>query len=245
MCPALLCCTAHTDRSSDNDGIRRIANTDTGSLVRRAFLFSSMLAGAQLLHAQAYAPMGFKRIPTQFIAALGDPTASSGSNANEWGIWRVDPGPRGVWLAKYSSVLAKKEGVSPAGWKFDRKDWWLEEHGLIMESPSFPLTAGRYLVTGGRTTTAVLTVDKPKDGKQQQRSWSLDNGAKLYDVTHLPCRAARYKPSSSGNGSPLNAKLSDFPVSPGAEMPKVEGCDKQDYAVLFVIGVEDSSNKEL
>ena len=94
------------------------------------------------------------------------------------------------------------------------------------------IAAGRYLVTGGRETTAVLTVTR--DGPTTQ--WALDGGARLYDVTHLPCRAARYKPAP--NGSPLTARRSDFPVSPGAVMPAVEGCDKQDYAVLFVIGVE-------
>ena len=41
------------------------------------------------------------------------------------------------------------------------------------------------------------------------------------------------------NGSPLTANQSDFPVTPGAEMPKVDGCNKLDYAVLFVIGKED------
>eukprot|EP00957_Ditylum_brightwellii_P047231 3587471-Ditylum_brightwellii.AAC.1 len=103
-----------------------------------------------------------------------------------------------------------------------------------MEKPKFSLPAGRYLVTGGRLVTTVLTVEPPEVGDTQQR-WKLDNG-KLYDITHLPCRSARYKPNE-GNGSPLTARTGDFPVKPGAEMPPVDGCDKQDYAVLFVIGV--------
>lgn len=108
----------------------------------------------------------------------------------------------------------------------------VEEHGLIMESPKFPLEAGKYLVTGGRLVTTVLTIEK--DGK-----WKLDNGS-LYDVTHLPCRSARYTPAKNGSnaGSPLTANQKDFPVSPGAEMPAVNGCDKVDYSVLFVIGKE-------
>ena len=57
--------------------------------------------------------------------------------------------------------------------------------------------------------------------------------AKLYDVTHLPCRAARYT-----GGSPASARQSDFPVTPGAAMPPVSGTKKQDYAVLFIVGVE-------
>jgi hypothetical protein len=96
-----------------------------------------------------------------------------------------------------------------------------------MESPSFPLPLGRYLVTGGRSTITGLTVDG--DG-----SWKLDEGT-LYDVTHLPCRSARYTPTLA-SASPTNARLSDFPVSPGAVMPSIPGYSQQDYAVLFVIG---------
>ena len=118
------------------------------------------------------------------------------------------------------------------GWKFDKNDWWLEEHGLIMEAPTFPLSPGRYLVTGGRLITTILTIGT--DGK----SWTLDKGS-LYDVTHLPCRSARYTPGNTNVvGSPLTARQRDFPVTPGAEMPSVDGCNKVDYAVLFVIGKE-------
>jgi hypothetical protein len=44
-----------------------------------------------------------------------------------------------------------------------------------------------------------------------------------------------------GSRSPPNAKLTAFPIAPGGAMPPVEGCTKQDYAVLIVIGmgVED------
>ena len=62
-------------------------------------------------------------------------------------------------------------------------DWWMEENGLLMESPDFPLPEGQYLVTGGRETQAVLKVSGD--------SWSLSHEAKLSDVTHLPCRSAR------------------------------------------------------
>lgn len=86
------------------------------------------------------------------------------------------------------------------------------------------MPAGKYVVTGDREVTTVLTVDA--DG-----GWKLDQGS-LYDVTHLPCRAARYK-----GGTPANADLGDFPVRPGAEMPEIAGSSKQDYAVIFVQGV--------
>ena len=172
----------------------------------------------------------FVQLPNiQFIAALGDPAASSGSGAKDWGIWTIDPGPRGVRLENYKALEANG-GKARAGWSFDRNDWWLEEHGLIMEKPDFPVKAGRYMVTGGRETTAVLTI--AEDGQ-----WTLDGGAKLYDVTHLPCRAARYKPQKDG-ASPANANPRDFPVTPGAVMPGVEGMTKQDYAVVFVTAIE-------
>lgn len=204
-------------------------------LARRAFLASSVLALGQLYYAQAYAPSDFKRIPTQFIAALGDPNSKSGTNARDWGLWTVDPGPRGVFLDKYQSQLVNRGGVAPAGWKFDEQDWWLEEHGLIMEAPTFSVPPGRYLVTGGRRVTTTLTIDPP-DEKTGEQKWKLDEG-KLFDVTHLPCRSARYHPKSDGEeGSPATANQKDFPVSPGAEMPSVPGCEKQDYAVIFLIG---------
>ena len=105
-----------------------------------------------------------------------------------------------------------------------------------MEEPYFPLPPGRYLVTGGRLVTTGLTITK--DGH-----WKLDEGT-LYDVTHLPCRSARYQPiakddandSVKGAGTPLAANPRNFPVTPGAEMPPVPGTSKRDYAVLFVVG---------
>jgi len=177
----------------------------------------------------------FTRVAPQFIAALGDPGANSGTGAQLWGLWRVDPGPRGVPLQRYER-LKEVGGVAPAQWKFDGADWWLEEHGLIMEKPSFPLAAGKYLVTGDREVTTVLTIHPPdKDGNQR---WELGDRATLYDVTHLACRSARYTPASGPNScSPANAPKAAFRVAPGKAMPPVEGCNKQDYAVLIVLGV--------
>jgi hypothetical protein len=132
--------------------------------------------------------------------------------------------------------LKNAGGVAPARWKFDETDWWLEEHGLIMEQPTVPLPPGKYLVTGARKVTAVLTIH-PTDSHGDRR-WELDQGATLYDVTHLACRSARYTPATVGGScSPANAKQTAFPVAPGGAMPPVEGCTKQDYAVLIVIGV--------
>jgi len=136
--------------------------------------------------------------------------------------------------------LARAGGIAPARWRFDGADWWLEEHGLIMEQPQFPLPPGKYLVTGDRAVTATLTIH-PAD-KTGDRRWELDDGATLYDVTHLACRSARYRPlSGSGSCSPAKARQSAFPVAPGAAMPPVDGCEKQDYSVLIVIGIAGGS----
>ncbi len=141
-------------------------------------------------HASSADLSKFRRIEPQFIAALGDSAATSGNGAQSWGFWNQDPGPRACKLDHYPQL--KTTGVAPAQWKFDASDWWLEEHGLIMEKPTFPLPAGKYLVTGDRDVTTVLTVHpKDKDGNQR---WELADGATLYDVTHLGCRSARYTP---------------------------------------------------
>jgi len=176
----------------------------------------------------------FRRIEPQFIAALGDPAANSGNRAQLWGFWNQDPGPRACKLDHYPQL--KATGEAPAQWKFDASDWWLEEHGFIMEKPTFPLAAGKYLVTGDRNVTTVLTVHaKDKDGSQR---WELADGATLYDVTHFGCRSARYTPAKADSAcSPANVSTKGFPVNPGDAMPGVKGCHKQDYTVLIVVGL--------
>jgi hypothetical protein len=194
-----------------------------------------LLAGLQQpIHASSVDLSKFRPIEPQFIAALGDPGATSGNDAQSWGVWNQDPGPRACKLDHYKQL--KATGVAPAQWKFDAKDWWLEEHGLIMEKPTFPLPPGKYLVTGDRNVTTVLTI-QPKDKAGNQR-WELANGATLYDVTHLGCRSARYTPATADNTcSPANVQPTGFPVNPGAAMPVVNGCRKQDYTVLIVVGL--------
>lgn len=205
---------------------------------RRQFLVSALGWGAAIvLPARAWSDetTSIIRTPLQYIAALGEPTASSGTGAEHWGIWRDDPGPRGVRLKNYDKFAAWG-GVAPAGWAFDPADWWLEENGLIMEAPAFPLKPGKYLVTGGREVSTLLTVH-PNDDSGISR-WELGDGATLHDVTHLGCRSARYKPEANGAAcTPANALQNAFRVTPGAAMPPVPGCTKQDYHVLFVIGV--------
>jgi hypothetical protein len=188
----------------------------------------------QPAHAAGVDLSKFRRIAPQFIAALGDPKATSGSGAQSWGFWDKDPGPRACKLDHYPQL--KATGVAPAQWKFDAADWWLEEHGLIMEKPTFPLAAGQYLVTGDRDVVTVLTVHpKGKDGNQR---WELADGATLYDVTHLGCRSARYTPATADSScSPANAPTQGYPIFPGVKMPDVKGCNKKDYTVLIVVGL--------
>ena len=108
------------------------------------------------------------------------------------------------------------------------------------EFAEFPMPAGVYLVTGDREITSVLTVH-PASADRRQR-WELADGATLYDVTHLRCRSAVYTPANPGGScSPTAARESDFPVEPGAAMPPVADCAKQDYQVLIVIGVPKSA----
>ena len=126
-------------------------------------------------------------------------------------------------LMDFEKRIADNDNVAPAGWKFDPSDWWVEEHGLIMSTPQpLPrksidkvtkeiLPEKKYIVTGDRSVTTVLTV-------RDNGSWELEKGT-LYDVTHLPCRSAAYRGSTC---LPQNANLKDFPVKPGAEMPPIE-----------------------
>ena len=188
-----------------------------------------------ILAVPAHAEATFAPGPTQYIAALGDPSSTSGDDALTWGFWSVDPGPRGVWTTDYDDLIANG-GTAPDGWKFDAAAWWLEEHGLIMEAPSFPLPPGQYVVTGGREVTSVLTV-QPADASGMQ-AWNLADGATIYDVTHLRCRAALYTAAGDAQScTPDKTPTETFPMSPGISMPAVEGCSKQDYQVLIVVGM--------
>ena len=182
----------------------------------------------------AWAEAKMQRIATQYIAALGPSNATKGQDAATWGLWDVDPGPRGVRLRNYEDLKAAA-GLAPAGWQFDPSAWWIEENGLIMEAPSFPLPAGAYVVTGGREVTAVLTVSPPDATGAQ--SWSLSDGATVYDVTHLRCRAALYTPVAGQSCTPDNTPQGRFPMPPAEAMPAIDGCAKREYQVLIVIGM--------
>lgn len=206
-------------------------------MTRKTLLGGLPIAASLALTTKTHATTTFKPIPTQFLAVLGNPLANSGVGAENWGLWTLDPGPRGVRLGNFSQLVANGN-MAPAQWKFDASSWWLEEHGLVMEQPDAKVAPGRYLVTGDRIVQTTLTIHE-KDASGSQR-WELADKAVLYDVTHLRCRSARYTPDASGKAcTPASVNQDNFPVDPGAAMPAVSGCDKQDFAVLFVVGIEE------
>ena len=207
----------------------------TFKFTRRKWLTSMFGVLVSTLASPVLAQTKIRRIQTQYIAALAPVGATSGTNAETWGIWKVDPGPIGVWLRFYQ-ILQKAGNIAPAGWRFDIDDWWLDENGLIMKAPEFPITAKQYYVTNGEENISLLTVEEPDlEGKQ---AWSLSDGKAIADVTHGPCRSARYTPAGeTGTCSPEYADRSAFPLKPGEAPPLVSGCVRKNYAVLIVFGV--------
>ncbi len=180
----------------------------------------------------------FRRVRSQYIAALGPVDATEGDNAHTWGHWPEDPGPIGVRLRDFDK-LAANGGIGPKGWQFNEDDWWLDENGLLMMAPNFPMPSGRFLVTNAIKNVALLTVAAPDaDGRQ---SWQLSNGRTLDDVTHKKCRSARYRPASEGaDCSPANAQQSAFPLQPDQDPPAVADCDRLVYSVPIIFAVEDT-----
>ena len=81
-----------------------------------------------------------------------------------------------------------------------------------------------------------VQVEKPdEEGKQ---AWSLSDGKTIAEVTHGPCRSARYTPKkNSGTCSPKNANRMAFPLKPGEAPPYVQGCNRKNYAVLIVFAL--------
>ena len=202
---------------------------------RRSWISSAFAA---IFTARAATPAlaaKYNRIPLQYIAALAPEGAKSGTSAETWGLWREDPGPIGVWLRLYQT-LRQVGGIGPTGWRFDIDDWWLDENGLIMKAPDFPIPAGQYYVTNGEEHISLLTVDAPDENGKQ--SWSLSDDKTIANVTHGPCRSARYTPNDgTGSCSPENADRSVFPLKPGESPPDVKACHKKEYAVLIVFGL--------
>ena len=109
-----------------------------GGLIRRSFLVAGSAAAAATLSSRAvFAAQDysdFRSVPTQYIAALTSPDARSGNDAQTWGLWRQDPGPRGVQLRDYERLKAAG-GVAPSQWTFDDRAWWLRRSSDIFDAP--------------------------------------------------------------------------------------------------------------
>ena len=205
------------------------------NFTRRQWLTSALGLMVASASSSLLAQTKIRRIQTQYIATTAPAGATSGNGAETWGIWTVDPGPIGVWLRLYQS-LQKAGNIAPSGWKFDINDWWLDENGLIMKSPEFPIPAGQYYVTNGEQHISLLTIEQSDtEGKQ---AWSLSDDKTIGDVTHGPCRSARYTPKTGlGTCSPKDANRAAFPLKAGESPPLVRGCNRKQYAVLIVFGL--------
>src|SRR6202051_1857474 len=75
----------------------------------RLLSMGSLILAASLNYASGEDLSKYKRIEPQFIAALGDPGATSGNGAQSWGLWSQDPGPRGCKLDRYDQLKARSE----------------------------------------------------------------------------------------------------------------------------------------
>lgn len=129
-------CILREQQLDEDDGLIVENVNDSG---RRNLIINTVSAGLlaatgvatwELYKMEVYTPPGFRRLPTTgFLAALADPTSTEGSGADQWGFWPQDPGPRGVWLRDYDT-LQQNDGIAPRGWKFNKNDFWVEEHGM-------------------------------------------------------------------------------------------------------------------
>ena len=134
-------------------------------VLRAVAVVATIIVFAPPVHAAGVDQKGFTPVAPQYIAALAEPTAKSGNNAQTWGLWRVDPGPRGVPLTRYQRLI-EVGGVAPSNWRFDSRDWWLEEHGLIMEKPTFPPCSRK--IPGHRRSRSDHGIDRPSSGQGRE-----------------------------------------------------------------------------
>lgn len=207
------------------------------TLTRREMIAGSAGLFAALATNPLFAQTRIQRVPIQYIASLAGPQERAGTGAETWGLWREDPGPIGVWLHMYEELQAR-DYVHPTGWRLDVDDWWLDENGILMKHPDFPMPPGTFLVTNGEDKAGLLTVEAADASGAQV--WSLSGETVIADVTHGPCRSARYSPiGDSGSCSPASVDQSIFPLPLGAQPPEVPGCNRLEYAVLIVIGIAE------
>ena len=84
---------------------------------RRRMLASAGAALGISAAVPAIAQQTFRRIPTQYIAALAGPGETSGTGAENWGLWRNDPGPIGIHLSEYQAMREAGHKMPAGGWE--------------------------------------------------------------------------------------------------------------------------------
>ena len=68
-------------------------------LSRRQWLVSSLGVLITAIANPLLAQTKVRRVQPQYIASLALGSSTSGTGAETWGLWSVDPGPIGVWAA--------------------------------------------------------------------------------------------------------------------------------------------------
>ena len=88
------------------------------SVSRRLLAMGSLMLAAGLqqpVHASGVDLSKFRRVEPQYIAALGDPGARSGSGAQAWGLWGRSTRGRGVWELERLRPSGENRGRDRAG----------------------------------------------------------------------------------------------------------------------------------
>src|SRR5438046_10067465 len=107
-----------SSNGSNHMNVRHLVPSVSCRLLSMGFLILT----ASLHYASGEDLSKYKRIEPQFIAALGDPGATSGNGAQSWGFWNQDPGPRACKLDHYPQL--KANGVAPGTGQSAAADGW-------------------------------------------------------------------------------------------------------------------------
>src|SRR5205809_4955330 len=81
------------------------------SVSRRLLSMGSLILAASLHYASGEDLSKYKRIEPQFIAALGDPGATSGNGAQSWGLLEPGSGPARLQAGPLPSIEGDRRGA--------------------------------------------------------------------------------------------------------------------------------------
>ena len=113
------------------------------SLSRRLLFMGSLMLAVG--HASSADLSKFRRIEPQFIAALGDPAATSGNGAQAWGFW-TRPGPARLQAGPLPSIEGDRRGAR------------------AVEIRRFGLVAGRTRLDHGEADISAACWEIPRHG---------------------------------------------------------------------------------